>query len=78
MLFDVGMGPHGGVEVDRVAVLVGVEAPVAIVEGGEQAALGSGVQRFTADDAAGALGSLGVEMSDVSSHTAAPSRGLPS
>ena len=58
VLLDVGVGPHGGVEGDGVAVLVGVEAPVAEVEGREQAALGSGVQRLAPDDAAGALGKL--------------------
>ena len=58
VLFDVGVGPHGGVEFDRVPVLVGVEAPVAEVEGGEEAALGSGVQRLPADDAAECHGQL--------------------
>ncbi len=58
VLFDVGVGPHGGVEVDGVTLAVGVEAPVAIVEGGEQASLGSRVQRFATDDAAGAFGQL--------------------
>ena len=54
VLLDVGVGPHGDVEIPRIALLVGVEAPVAVLERGEEAALGTGVQRFTPDDQPGA------------------------
>jgi len=53
VLFDMRVGSHGGVEVAGVSGLVGVEAPVAELEGGEQAALGAGVQGFAAHDQAG-------------------------
>jgi hypothetical protein len=41
---DVGMGPHGLVELDRLAVLVAVVAPVAVLKTREQAVLGAGMQ----------------------------------
>ena len=58
VLLDVRVGAHGLVEFDRVAVLVGVVAPVAVLELGEQAVLGAGVQRLAAHDEPGALGPL--------------------
>ena len=51
-----GVGAHEGVEGDGVAVLVGVEAPVAELERGEEAVLGTGVQRLAPDDEPGADG----------------------
>ena len=41
VLLDMGVGAHEGVEGDGVARLVGVEAPVAELERGEQALLGA-------------------------------------
>ena len=34
--FDMGVGPHGDGEVDRVSLRVGQEAPVAVVEAGKR------------------------------------------
>ncbi len=48
------MGPHGDIEVDRVPGLVGVKAPVAVLERGEQAPLGAGVKRLSSHDEPGA------------------------
>ena len=64
--------------VDRVAVLVGVEAPVAVLEAREQAVLGTGVQRLAADDAAGCPRAGGEVTSAVSSTTARPRAVSPS
>ena len=58
VLFDVGMGAHHDVELAGVSVLVGVEAPVAVLEGGEEAALGAGMERLASDDEPGAVGEL--------------------
>ena len=50
VLFDMGVGPHGDIEFDRRTLRVGVEAPVTELETWEQAALCSGVERFTSND----------------------------
>ena len=60
VLFDMRVRPHGDVEISRVAVLVGVEAPVAVVERGEEAALGAGVEWLTPDDEPGSFGQLAI------------------
>ena len=58
---------------------VGVEAPVAEVETREQAALGPGVEGLASDDQPGARrAACRRSISEVSSHTAAPSRSSPS
>ena len=55
VVFDMGVGSHVTVQLDRVGPGgVGVVTPVAVALGGEQALLGSGVQRFTPDDQPGA------------------------
>ena len=53
VVFDVGVGAHVHVEGDGVAGGVGVVAPVAELQRGEQRALGAGVQRFAAHDQPG-------------------------
>jgi hypothetical protein len=58
VVFDVGVGAHRPVEFGRVSVLVGVVTPEAVFQIGEEGLLGSGVERFAADDQAGAVGSL--------------------
>jgi anti-sigma factor RsiW len=58
VLFDVGVGPHGGVQLVGGALGVGVEAPVAELETREQAALGPGVEGLPPDDKPGPLGEL--------------------
>src|SRR5664280_1074911 len=50
-----GVGPHDAVELDRVAVLVGVEPPVAVLEAWEEAVLDAGVERLPPHDQPGAL-----------------------
>ena len=55
VLLDMGVGSHDAVELDRVAVLVGVEPPVAVLEAREQAVLDAGVQRLAPNDQPGAL-----------------------
>src|SRR5690606_3086405 len=47
---------HRPVEFGRVSVLVGVVTPEAVFQIGEEGLLGSGVERFAADDQAGAVG----------------------
>ena len=58
VVFDVGVGAHGGIEGDRVAGLVGPVAPVAELGGGEQGVLGAGVEGFTAHDQPAAFGQV--------------------
>src|ERR1035437_2667231 len=53
------MGPHDAVELDRVAVLVGVEPPVAVLEAREEAVLDAGVEGLAPNDQPGALGPVG-------------------
>jgi len=54
VLLDVGVSPHGRIELGRGPGGVGVEAPVAELEARKEAALGTGVQRLSPDDEPGA------------------------
>ena len=58
VLFDVGVGTHGGVQFDRACLGVGVEAPVAELETREQAPLCAWVEGLTSNDQAGPFGQL--------------------
>jgi hypothetical protein len=60
VLFDMRVGPHGHVELSRIAGPVGVEGPVAEVEGGKRPRLGTRTQRFAAYDEPGAFGDPGI------------------
>jgi hypothetical protein len=48
-----GVGPHDAIELDRVVVLVGVEAPVAVLEAREQVVLDAGVEGLPSHDQPG-------------------------
>jgi hypothetical protein len=52
VVFDVSVGSHGEVELNGVTLTVGVEAPIAKLVTGKEAALGTGVQGFSSHDAA--------------------------
>lgn len=54
VVLDMGVDSHVGVQDGGVAGLVGVVAPVAELQRGEQAGLGSGVERLAAHDQPGA------------------------
>src|ERR1035437_2961992 len=54
-----GVGPHDAVEFDRVAILVGIEPPVAVLESQEEAVLDAGVERLPPHDQPGALWPVG-------------------
>ena len=78
VVFDVGVGAHEAVELDGIALAVGVEAPVAELEGSEQALLGAWVQRLSSHDEAGAIWESATgRLRSVSSITDAPSRRSP-
>ena len=51
VLLDMSALAHQEVELGDVAVEIGVEAPVAVLERGEQAPLGARVDRLASDDA---------------------------
>ena len=72
-----GVGPHNGIQFDRCPFGVGVEAPVAELETGEQAPLCSGVEGLTPNDQSSSRGQLVSSINGVSSQTAAPTRGSP-
>src|ERR1019366_9937211 len=50
VVLDMCMGAHYEIELSGLAPAVGVEAPVAVLEGRKQAALGAGVQRLSPHD----------------------------
>ena len=76
---DVGMGPHGGVEFDRVALLRRCRSPSSGTRGrGTGCAGRRGGGALGGRSAGCRSGSLWSMISEVSSHTAAPSRGSPS
>src|SRR5665647_3723133 len=54
-----GVGPHDAVELDRVAILVGIEPPVAVLEAREEAVLDARVERLPPHDQPGALWPVG-------------------
>src|ERR1039457_6711870 len=50
VVLDMGMGAHYEIQLSGLALAVCVKAPVAVLEGREQAALGTGVKRLSPDD----------------------------